>query len=234
MGLFSKKVKVRRPHVTAVIAAAGSSSRMGGENKLFSPLLGTPVIAHTLLAFEQCDDITDIVIATTSESIVPIGDICKQYGITKVITIMRGGQTRVESVYTALLNVPPETEFVAVHDGARPLIKPFLISDVVQCAVKHGAAVPVVPLRDTIKIMDGTVIMSTPDRAALGAAQTPQVFELGLLKGALTKSTDVTDDAQAVELMGVHIKSVPGQYCNIKITTPEDLIIAEALMAGSS
>lgn len=228
---FSKKVNTKRPHVTAVIAAAGSSSRMGGENKLFSLLLGTPVLAHTLLAFEQCEDITDIIIATTSESIVPIGDICKEHGITKIITIMRGGQTRVESVYTALLNVPAETEFVAVHDGARPLVKPFMISDVVQCAVKHGAAVPVVPVRDTIKIMDGMTIISTPERASLGAAQTPQVFELGLLKGALTKSIDVTDDAQAVERMGIHIKSVTGQNDNIKITTPEDLIVAEALMS---
>jgi len=232
MGFFSKKNKQKRPHVTAVIAAAGASSRMGGENKLFAPILGTPVIALTLLAFEQCDDITDIVISASSDAIIPIGDICKEYNITKVITILRGGETRAESVLAALLNAPPEAEFAAIHDGARPLVKPYLISDVVQCAIKHSAAVPVVPLTDTIKIMDGTTIVSTPDRSSLGAAQTPQVFEVGLIKGALTKSLDITDDAQAVERMGIHIKTVPGHDSNIKITIPEDLMIAEALMTG--
>ncbi|MCL2081208.1 MAG: 2-C-methyl-D-erythritol 4-phosphate cytidylyltransferase [Oscillospiraceae bacterium] len=232
MGLFAKKNKQKRPHVTAVIAAAGSSSRMGGGDKLFSLIAGTPVIALTLLAFEQCVDITDIVVAASSESIVPIGDICKEYGVTKAVTVLRGGETRAESVYKALLNAPPEAEFAAIHDGARPLVRPSLISEVVRCAVKHGAAMPIVPLKDTVKLMDGAAVISTPERGSLGAAQTPQVFELGLIKGALTKSMDVTDDAQAVERLGKRIQSVPGDEANIKITVPEDLLFAEALIAS--
>jgi 2-C-methyl-D-erythritol 4-phosphate cytidylyltransferase len=233
MKLFTKKNNQKRPHVTAVIAAAGFSARMGEIDKLFAPILGTPVIALTLLAFEQCEDITDIIIATSSDSIVPIGDICKEYNITKALTVLRGGETRAESVLAALLNAPPEAEFAAIHDGARPLVKPYLISDVVRCAVKHNAAIPVVPLVDTIKLLDGSAILSTPDRNTLGAAQTPQVFEIGLIKGALTKSPDVTDDAQAVEHIGAKVRTVPGHPGNIKITVPEDLRIAEALAMGS-
>ncbi|MCL1820036.1 MAG: 2-C-methyl-D-erythritol 4-phosphate cytidylyltransferase [Oscillospiraceae bacterium] len=233
MALFSKKPKkIKRPYVTAVIAAAGVSSRMDGLDKLFALLSGIPVIAHTLLAFERCEDITDIIIAASSDSIVPIGDICKQYCIEKPVTILRGGETRVESVYNALINAAPEAEYAAIHDGARPLITPELISDIVRSAVKHGACVPIVPMKDTVKIMKDGNIVSTPDRSVLGAAQTPQVFEIGLIKGALTKSPDVTDDAQAVEQMGIHIISVPGRGDNIKITTPEDLAAAEALLAA--
>lgn len=236
MGLFSKKNKAqRRPRTAAVIAAAGLSSRMGGVNKLFAPVCGVPVIAHTLMAFERCASIDEIIVVTTSESIIPVGDICKEYGITKATHILCGGAERMDSVYAALLNVRPETEYVAIHDGARPLVRPELIAEVLECAYIHGASAPVVPIKDTIKVMDGTVIVTTADREKFGAVQTPQAFQLPLIKGALSKAVQdgvkLTDDCAALERMGMKIQSVAGYGDNIKITTPEDLTAAEAFMS---
>ncbi len=236
MGLFRKKTDNNhtRPFTAAVIPAAGSSSRMDGVNKLFVEIVGVPVIAHTLLAFQHAPQIDEIVITTSSDSILPMGDIVKNYGITKVSTILCGGATRTESVYAGLLNVDPRAEYVAIHDGARPLVTATIIEELLACAIKHGAAVPIVPLKDTVKRMDGTVVLSTPDRATLGAVQTPQVFQLGLIKGALTKAMTekwkLTDDASALEQMGMKIQSVAGRHDNLKITTPEDVVIAEALL----
>ena len=233
MGFFKSKAN-KRPRVAAIIAAAGMSSRMGGTDKLFAPLFGVPILAHTFLAFEHCDYIDEIIVAAASESIVPIGDLCKGYGITKATQILRGGESRTESVYAALMSAPPETEYAAIHDGARPLVKPALIAEVVECAFKYGAAVPATPLTDTVKSTDGGNIIKTVDRNALRAVQTPQVFQIGLIKGALTKaireSAALTDDCAAVERIGMKVKIVAGSPGNIKITAPADLAIAEALM----
>ncbi|GHV33497.1 2-C-methyl-D-erythritol 4-phosphate cytidylyltransferase [Clostridia bacterium] len=238
MGLFSrKKNKVRvRPYTAAVISAAGSSSRMGGTDKLFAKLLGIPVIAHTLLAFERSDAISEIVIASSEQNILPIGDICREFDIKKVTHVLRGGATRMESVYTALLNVSGKAEYAAIHDGARPLVTTELIDSVAACAHKNGAAIPVVPLKDTIKLLKNGVAVSTPNRADYGAAQTPQVFQLGIIKGAMTRALEqkleLTDDASALERLGMRIQTVAGSLDNIKITTPEDLAVAEALYAN--
>ncbi|GHV05863.1 2-C-methyl-D-erythritol 4-phosphate cytidylyltransferase [Clostridia bacterium] len=210
--------------------------RMGGTDKLFAELLGTPVIAHTLLAFQRSASISEIVIAASESNILPIGDICKRYDITKVTHILRGGKTRTESVYAALLNVSGKTEYAAVHDGARPLITPELIDKIAETAAIHGAALPVVPLKDTIKLLKNGVALSTPNRADYGAAQTPQIFQLGLLKGALTRALEdkweLTDDASALERMGMRLQTVAGLDENIKITTPADLALAEALLTA--
>ncbi|GHU93836.1 2-C-methyl-D-erythritol 4-phosphate cytidylyltransferase [Clostridia bacterium] len=238
MGLFSrKKNKVNiRPITAAVIPAAGSSSRMGGSDKLFALLSGIPVIAHTLLAFERSEAISEIVVATSDNNVLPIGDICREYEIKKVTHILRGGATRTESVYAALLNVGAKTEYVAIHDGARPLVAPGLIDGVADCAYKNGAAIPVVPLKDTIKLLKGGVAVATPNRADYGAVQTPQVFQIEIIKGALTRAIeekwDITDDASALERLGMRIQTVPGSDDNIKITTRGDLAAAEALYAN--
>ncbi|MCL2084818.1 MAG: 2-C-methyl-D-erythritol 4-phosphate cytidylyltransferase [Oscillospiraceae bacterium] len=209
---------------------------MRGTDKLFVPLLGLPVIARTLSAFQACGYIDEIVVVTSGDLILPISDVCKEYGITKATQILLGGETRTRSVYNGLMSLPAKAEFAAVHDGARPLITPELISDTVKHAYKDGAAAPVVELRDTVKRVNGEVITATVDRGSLAAVQTPQVFQLGLIKGALTKALSenwvLTDDTAALERLGMRIRSVPGRHDNIKITVPEDIFIAEALLSA--
>lgn len=234
MGLFSKwkKKKPDLPTCRAVIVAAGSSSRMGAD-KLFLLLGGIPVIAHTLLAFQNTPCVGKIILVTRSESIPTMNDVCKEFGITKAAEIITGGAERTDSVLKGVM-AAGKCDFVMVHDGARPLVSPALIEDVYQAAVLHGAAAPGVPVKDTVKILKSGFVAETPDRASLVAIQTPQTFYTDVLKGALTKAAEAgktySDDCQAVEALGVPVFVTKGSYRNLKITTEEDLMLAEALL----
>ncbi len=215
---------------TAIVPAAGSSSRFGAENKLFADLGGMPVLARTLQALQQTPEISAIVAAVTpgtQENVLRLG---KRYGIDKLTAVTAGGATRAESVYAAFDVLPPETELVAVHDAARPLLTPRLAGEVVRRAELTGAAILAVPVKDTVKVVHSGKISETPDRASLQAAQTPQVFLRVLLEAALSLDRSRTDDASAVEAMGVCVHTVPGSYENLKITTPEDIILARAIL----
>lgn len=219
---------------TAVVPAAGSSTRMAGVNKMFLELDGVPVLARTLMALEACDNINEIIISTRDTDIPAVGALCKEYGINKATKIVRGGATRAESVYNGVKEASPEAELIAVHDGARPFITPKLVSEVVKTAREHHAAAPGVRVKDTIKVVKNGRVVDTPDRETLFAIQTPQIFDADLLKGALAnainKSLPVTDDCMAVEALGAEVWIVNGSYDNIKITTPEDIYAGMAIL----
>lgn len=216
----------------AVIVAAGSASRMGGIDKVMAELKGEPMIARTVRTFQECDAVTEIVIVTREDLIVPISNLCKD--MPKVKAVVVGGKSRQESVHLGLNALSKKVKLAAVHDGARPLITWQVIDRTVRAANTYGAAAPAIPVKDTIKVVEGRVVKNTPDRATLFAVQTPQVFDFDLLRGALKKAeqdgSQVTDDCSAVELMGFKVKIVEGDERNIKVTTPMDLKIAEMLL----
>ena len=216
----------------AVIVAAGTASRMGGIDKVMAPIQGEPMILRTVRNFQNCDAISEIVIVTRADLIVPITNLCKEMG--KVTAVVAGGKSRQESVHLGLNALSDKVKLAAIHDGARPLITWQVIDRVVRAANTYGAAAPAVPVKDTIKVVEGFVVKNTPDRATLRAVQTPQVFDFDLLRGALKKAeldgAQVTDDCSAVERMGMSVKIVEGDERNIKVTTPMDLKIAELLL----
>lgn len=216
----------------AVIVAAGSASRMGGIDKVMAPLGGEPMIARTVRAFQNCDAIAKIVIVTRQDLILPITQLT--HDMDKVVAVVCGGSSRQESVQLGLNAMPEEIQLAAIHDGARPLVGWQLIDRVVRAANTYNAAAPAIPVKDTIKVVKGRVVDHTPDRAALFAVQTPQVFDFDLLRGALKKAeldgAAVTDDCSAVERMGMAVKIVDGEERNLKVTTPLDLKIAQLLL----
>ena len=216
----------------AVIVAAGSASRMGGIDKVMAELGGEPMIRRTVRAFQNSDAITSIVIVTREDLIRPISALCRD--MDKVVAVVAGGSSRQESVHLGLNALPKGTKLAAVHDGARPLISWEVIDRTVRAANTYGAAAPAIPVKDTIKVVQGGLVKETPDRATLQAVQTPQVFDFDLLRGALKKAeTDgaqVTDDCSAVVRLGMKIKIVEGDERNLKVTTPLDLKIAELLL----
>ena len=216
----------------AVIVAAGSASRMGGIDKVMAPLGGEPMILRTVRTFQNCGAIKEIVIVTREDLILPITELCG--GFDKVRAVVRGGDSRQASVKLGLSAFTDKMELAAVHDGARPLVSEALIDRTIRAAHTYGGAAPVVSVKDTIKVFEGGFIASTPDRETLRAVQTPQVFDLDLLRGALEKADKdgaaVTDDCSAVERLGLKIRLVEGEERNLKVTTPMDLKIAEMLL----
>lgn len=233
---FWKKHKERsRPPCTALVAAAGSSSRMGGVNKILEPLDGVPVLARTLTALQLAKQVDEIVIAAREEDLIEISELCHTYGISKCTQVVRGGESRAHSVLLAALESSPEAQLLAVQDGARPLVLPELVDQVILAAARCGAAAPAVPLKDTVKqVRDGGAVERTVDRSLLRAVQTPQVFDAELLKAALKDALEngapITDDCSAVERLGKVVFLVDGDEENLKITTPTDLILAEAIL----
>lgn len=232
---FKKHRDARRPRCAALVAAAGSSTRMGGVNKLLQPLDGIPVLARTLQALEQAERVDEIIVATRESDLVEIAELCRTYGITKCAKVIRGGESRAHSVMLAALEAGDGTQLLAVQDGARPLVTPALIDAVIRAAERCGAAAPAVAVKDTIKEAgsDG-IVERTLDRSRLRAVQTPQVFTADLLKGALQSALEqnipITDDCSAVERLGKQVLLVDGDESNLKITTPGDLILAEAIL----
>ena len=216
----------------AVIVAAGTASRMGGIDKVMAPLDGEPMIARTVRAFQESDVISEIVIVTREDLVLPISILCG--GMDKVKAVVTGGKSRQESVELGMNALSKEVKLAAIQDGARPLITWQVIDRVVRAANTFGGAVPGVPVKDTIKVENGGLVKETPDRKTLRAIQTPQVFDFDLLRGALKKAkedgAEVTDDCSAVERLGMKVKIVEGDERNIKVTTPMDLKIAELLL----
>lgn len=216
----------------AVIVAAGSASRMGGIDKVMAELQGEPVIVHTVRQFQECDAIHEIVVVTRPDLIVPIMDLCHDF--PKLKAVVAGGGSREESVHLGLNALSKKVKLAAIQDGARPLVTWQLIDRVVRAANTFGAAVPAIPVKDTIKVAQGGFVKETPNRSTLWAVQTPQVFDFDLLRGALKQAMEqkweITDDCSAVERLGMEVRVVPGDERNIKITTPVDLRIAQLLL----
>ena len=219
-------------HCGAVIVAAGNASRMGGIDKVMAQLGGEPMILRTVRTFNECDAIKEIVVVTRPDLIIPISHLCA--GLTKVKAVIAGGATRQESVEMGLHGLSDKVKLAAIQDGARPLVTWQVIDRVVRAANTYRAAAPAIPVKDTIKVVTGGIVKETPDRSSLQAVQTPQVFDIDLLRGALKKAKEdgaaITDDCSAVERLGMKVRIVEGDERNLKITTPMDLKIAELLL----
>ena len=232
-----KKLKILKkpPVCTALIAAAGSSLRCKGEDKLFYLIKNKPVLAYTIEAFQKCPLINDIIIVAQENRFEMIADICKKYGHKKVSKIIKGGGTRPESVLNGLYAVSKKSNLVAIHDGARPGIDAEIRKEAIIKASKHHASAPAVPITSTIKKVDRDIITETVSREDLYEIQTPQVFRVELIKAALTdvldKNTEITDDCMAVEILGVPVYITEGSRKNIKITDIDDLHLAEIFLS---
>ena len=228
-----KQKKRQEPCCSAVVVAAGSSTRMGMD-KLMLPLDEIPVIVHTLRAVQAAPSVGEIILVTREDLIVPMSQMCQDYAISKVTKVVRGGASRTQSVRLGTLEVSGDAQVIAIHDGARPFVSAEVIERVVAQAMETGAAAPALPVKDTIKVAHDGVVESTPDRACLFAVQTPQVFESSLIKAALQKALDdgleLTDDCAAVERLGMKVALTRGDERNIKLTTPEDLAVAQAIL----
>lgn len=234
---ISKYTKVARkvlkvPYCGAVIVAAGNASRMGGIDKVMAKLKGEPMIVRSVRAFQQCDAVREIVIVTRQDLLIPIMDLC--HGFDKVTTVITGGASRPESVEKGLRALSDKVKLAAIHDGARPLVTWQVIDRTIRAAASFGAAAPAIPVKDTIKVVKGGIVAETPDRSRLKAVQTPQIFDIDLLRAALKKAADdgaeITDDCSAVERLGMSVRMVEGDERNIKVTTPLDLKIAEVFL----
>jgi len=211
---------------------------MGGEvKKPFLLLNDKPIIAHTLSRFQECDLIDEIVPIVSAEDIDRTWRIVGKYEFTKVTKVVPGGETRQRSVYNGLRTLGERTDVVVIHDGVRPFVTDEVIRKCVKRALEGGAAIAAVPVKDTIKeVSPDGVVLHTLERSRLWAIQTPQVFQKKLIlkahELALERGIEATDDAALVEMMGGKVHVVMGSYENIKITTPEDLILARALLCG--
>ena len=216
----------------AVIVAAGNASRMGGIDKVMAPLEGEPMICRTVRTFQNSDVIKEIVVVTRPDLIASMTALFQSY--TKVKAVVEGGKSRDESVALGLNALSKKVKLAAIQDGARPLITPEVIDRTVRAAHSYGAAAPAVPVKDTIKVVQGSIVKETPDRSQLRAVQTPQVFDIDLLRAAMKKAREdeaaITDDCSAVERLGMSVRIVEGDERNIKVTTPMDLMIATMLL----
>lgn len=219
---------------SAIIAASGNSTRMGLDiSKQLIEIGGKPCIEHTLKSFENCDVIDEIVVVCRQVDIDSISEIANKF--SKVKAVVTGGDTRADSVANGVNACNADTQFFAIHDGARPLVTKEDITKVVQTAYKTSAATLCTPVTDTIKVVSSSdVILSTPDRSTLKAVQTPQVFEQNLYRKAISYTVEnklsVTDDCSMVEAMGEPVSVVLGSSENIKLTTQTDLIFAQAIL----
>lgn len=223
--------------VTAIIPAAGSGTRLGGETP--KPLLniaGIPLIIHTLRRFDAAELVNEVVIAASESLLALLPDLIQSHGIRKVSAVVLGGKERQDSVRLGFEACDPDTcEVVAIHDAARPLVTPEEINAVIAAAQKDGAAILGAPLKETIKHVENNRIMNTVDRNVLWGAQTPQAFRYEIFARAVAESLHHnymgTDEASIVERTGMPVTIVRGSYRNIKVTTPEDVEIAEMWLA---
>ena len=225
------------PYTVMMVAAAGGSTRMGQPKQHI--LLGNrPVLIHTLLALQSADAVDEILLIARPEDIDTFMVQAKEAGVTKLRTAVAGGNTRQQSVANGLAALPDEATLVGVHDGARPLIDPATIAAVIEAAAQCGGAAVAVPVKDTLKRTDADgIIIDTPDRANLWRVQTPQVFDrvalCAAMEAAMAEGKDYTDDCQLMEAAGHKVKLVTGLDTNLKLTTPEDIALAKALMKES-
>ncbi|OGV62551.1 MAG: 2-C-methyl-D-erythritol 4-phosphate cytidylyltransferase [Lentisphaerae bacterium RIFOXYC12_FULL_60_16] len=220
----------------AVVVAAGKSTRMGANvDKAFLTLGAKPVLAYSMQAFESCPDIHGVILVVRKDRLQVARGMVQMLGFIKVRKVVAGGLERQHSVQNGLDELGEDVSVVAVHDGARPCVTPELISETIKSAKRYGSGVAGVKITDTVKSVErGMTISKTVDRSMLWAVQTPQTFQVDILRKALAyvkkKKLAVTDEASAVELMGEDVRIVPASSANIKITSADDLMLAAALM----
>lgn len=235
-GLFNRLLSKKNPlpRCSMVVVASGTASRMEGVDKVMFNLNNSPILVHSLRELELCPYVDEVIVVTRDDLIVPVGQMCKDFQLSKVRCVVVGGSTRSQSVLIGLNNLNKNTQLVGIHDGARPFISQSLLDRVISKGHQYHAAAPGVPVVDTIKRVNDGLVTETVDRSQFYAIQTPQVFDVALVKGALHKAVsenwDITDDCSALERMGVPVTIVEGAYENIKITTQSDLSLATGIM----
>ena len=221
---------------TAIIAAAGTGTRMASDRpKQFLHLAGTPIIFHTLGPFEQCDSIQEVIVVLPADEAAAFLTLAGKHGLRKLSRVVPGGTTRADSVKRGLMAIRPATGgIVAVHDGVRPFVTAEEIDSVVAAAEADGAAILVAPVTDTIKQVSGKSVAKTLERRELRRALTPQCFRYELLRRAYehadVNDPSLTDESALVEKLGVPVTTLEGSSKNIKITTRQDLLIAETFL----
>ena len=222
----------------AIIAAAGAGTRMASDRpKQFLLLAGTPVLIHTLKVFEQCDSIDEVIVVLPAAESAGFLTLAGKFGLRKMARVVPGGATRADSVKRGLMAIRAATaEIVVVHDGVRPFVTVDEIDNTVAAARAHGAAILVAPVTDTIKQVDDQSVLKTLDRSSLRRALTPQCFRYELLREAYQRADvndpALTDESALVERMGERVAIIEGSARNIKITTLEDIAIAETILAA--
>ncbi len=225
--------------VSVVVVCGGNSSRMQGIDKMFAEILGVPVCVRSVLAFQNCDEVDNIVVVTRQESILKMQQLCEQFKLSKVTDIVTGGSCRQQSVANGINSLCDDTSIVLIHDGARPFVANECIKRVINGVKNYSAVTCAVVPKDTVKTVekDG-LVTSTPARDGLRSVQTPQGFEFGLYKKAIefnmNNLENFTDDCSIVESFGYAVYTVDGDYRNIKITTADDLLIAEIFAKDES
>ncbi len=222
--------------VTAVIVAAGKSKRIQDKlPKQFLKIGGRPVLSHTLERFENCQEIDEILLVVAEDWLTySSAEVVDRYGFKKVNKVVSGGEKRQDSVYKGLLAVPGDTSIVVIHDGVRPLIKTSAIAKTIESCREYKAVILAVPVKETVKRIEDGSVVTTLNRERLWSAQTPQTFDYRVLLDAYEKAKSDrftgTDDASLVERLGVEVMILEGDYDNIKITTREDLLLAEQIL----
>ena len=227
---------IRKAHhsfCTAVVVAAGDSTRMG-RDKLMLSIGAVPVLVRSLLALNASAAIDEIIVVTQREKLEAVAGLKAEYGIDKLTKIVIGGKNRTESALAGVSEADARAKIICIHDAVRPFVSEQIIADAVHYAVLYQAAAPAIPVKDTIKIAVDGVVTETPDRSQLFAVQTPQAFQADIIKAALSAAVSgghsYTDDCAAAEALGVRSYLCRGSEDNIKITTPADLIAAEAIL----
>ena len=238
MPKISKRLrKLSHKYCSAVVVAAGSSQRMG-ENKLTLELGGVPVLLRSLLCLERCAEIDEIIVVTQPESLSAVSRMCKNGGVTKATKVVCGGETRTHSALSGVCAANRKARIICIHDAARPFASDELITAAVRAAADYKSVAPAVPVKDTIRIVCGDGSAETPDRETVFAMQTPQAFDADIIRAALTAAVQggqsFTDDCAAAEAIGVTTHLTRGDEDNIKLTTPLDIPLAEAIAAGRS
>ena len=224
----------------AIVVAAGKGTRLGGDRpKQFLELAGVPIIVHALRQFERCREISEVVTVLPAEETAGFESAVNRFNLQKVKRVIAGGATRAQSVRRGLESIA-DANIIAIHDGVRPFVTPDEIDRVVQAAEQNEAAILTAPVSDTIKRIEANRIVETLPRAELRRALTPQCFRFALIKRAYqdldaleAEGRDVTDDSLLIERLGIEVVSIEGSARNIKITTQEDLVIAESILRSS-
>ena len=225
--------KVNNTTCSVVVVAAGSSVRMG-EDKLFMPLEGKPVLAWTLQALDRCSFVDEIILVAREDRLEQAAELCRQFEIRKACKVIIGGKNRNESALAGVSAVKRDAGIILIHDGARPLVTEDVVYDAMHTAAIYKCAAPAIPVTDTIKEKNNDLVVNTPNRADLAAVQTPQAFWADIIKGALSAAVregkEYTDDSAAAEAMGFKVHLSKGSVENIKITGPLDLQVAAAII----
>ena len=214
-----------------VVVAAGRSTRMGGTDKTFTEVQGAPLVVHTLRRLAASEVVDAITLVVAAEAVSEAETLVRRFGVGKITSVCAGGARRQDSVYAGLVALG-QRRWVAIHDGARPCVTDDVLTRALDAVRQWNAAIAAVPVKDTIKVVgDEGLIADTPERSALWAAQTPQVFDYRLLLEAHRNAPgDYTDDAAMLEAVGHPVRVFWGNYDNLKVTTPEDLAIVDRII----